>query len=297
MRLLIYGAGVIGCLYAALFSEAGYETVVYARGNRLKSLQERGLIYYKNKKTYKADINVISRLEDNDKYDFIFLTVRENQLHEALNELANNNSPTIVTMVNSLENYKNWEDICGEGRILPAFPGAGGSFDDDILNAALTPKIIQRTTFAEINGKETERVALLSEILKKSKIPFHKVKDMHTWQLCHLSLVVPIADAYYKAKNPEKAGYNRVLMNETAKQIKKNIKLLHKSGKTISPKKLNLFRMLPVGIISTVLSYVFKSKFGYTFMYCHSIKAPDEMQRLHNEFYEYINLLKQQIIM
>ena len=29
MKLLIYGAGVIGCLYAALFSKAGYNTTIY----------------------------------------------------------------------------------------------------------------------------------------------------------------------------------------------------------------------------------------------------------------------------
>ena len=41
--------------------------------------------------------------------------------------LKNNKSNTIVTMVNSLDSYKKWEDIVGTGRILPAFPGAGGS--------------------------------------------------------------------------------------------------------------------------------------------------------------------------
>ena len=35
MRILIYGAGVIGSLYAALFAEAGYDTNIYARGKRL----------------------------------------------------------------------------------------------------------------------------------------------------------------------------------------------------------------------------------------------------------------------
>ena len=34
MRILIYGAGVIGSLYAALFAEAGYDTNIYARGKR-----------------------------------------------------------------------------------------------------------------------------------------------------------------------------------------------------------------------------------------------------------------------
>ena len=50
MRILIYGAGVIGCLYASLFSEAGYDTYVYARGKRLESLNENGLLYRKKNK-------------------------------------------------------------------------------------------------------------------------------------------------------------------------------------------------------------------------------------------------------
>ena len=68
----------------------------------------------------------------------------KNQLYEALTELKNNKSNTIVTMINSLDSYNKWEDIVGKGRILPAFPGAGGSINDDgILDAALTPRLIQ----------------------------------------------------------------------------------------------------------------------------------------------------------
>lgn len=48
MRVLIYGAGVIGSLYAALFSEAGVDTSVYARGARLETLRRSGLRYEKN---------------------------------------------------------------------------------------------------------------------------------------------------------------------------------------------------------------------------------------------------------
>lgn len=139
MRILIYGAGVIGCLYASLFSEADYNTTIYSRGKRLESLMQDGLTYYKKNKILNAKVRIIDKLEDKDSYDFIFLTVRENQLHLALEQLKNNISPNIVTMVNSLEQYSVWEDICGKGRIIPAFPGAGGSFEENILNAALTP--------------------------------------------------------------------------------------------------------------------------------------------------------------
>ena len=48
MRILIYGAGVIGSLYAVLFAETGYDTSIYARGKRLEFFKKNGLLYKKN---------------------------------------------------------------------------------------------------------------------------------------------------------------------------------------------------------------------------------------------------------
>lgn len=288
MRLLIYGAGVIGCLYAALFSEAGYDTYIYARGKRLESLTKNGLLYRKDKKIKKAAVKIIDKVEANDIYDFIFLPVREHQVHEALKELSYNRSPNIVTMVNTLEPYCGWENICGKGRIIPAFPGAGGSFDGNVLCAALTPRMIQPTVFSEIDGKVTERILALADLFKHSKIPYQIVKDMHAWQLCHLAMVVPIAEAYYKAAEPEKAGRERKVMLDTAKNLRRNFSFLHKLGISLSPSKMNVFRFLPISILSMGLGVVFRSKFGNMFMYQHSMKAPDEMRQLHNQFYRYV---------
>ena len=51
----------------------------------------------------RAETTILEELSDNDVYNFVLLTVRENQLYEALAELKNNKSDTIVTMVNSLD--------------------------------------------------------------------------------------------------------------------------------------------------------------------------------------------------
>ena len=55
MRILIYGAGVIGSLDAALFAEAGYDTSIYARGKKLEALRNNGLLYKKNQEVIKAE--------------------------------------------------------------------------------------------------------------------------------------------------------------------------------------------------------------------------------------------------
>lgn len=288
MKILIYGAGVIGCLYAALFGKAGYDVTVYARGKRLEALKKDGLQYVLNGKKEKAHVTIIGKLEREDKYDFIFLTVKENQVHQALEELSTNNSPNIVTMVNTLKPYSEWERICGKGRIIPAFPGAGGGIENGVLNAALTPWIIQPTTFAEMDGSRTERTRALSAIFKKAKIPYQIVKDMHQWQLCHLAMVVPLADAYYMAKRPEDAWKESEVMAATAKQLKANFKTLYSFGVTLSPRKMNLFRLAPVWILKSGLVITFKSSFANIFMFQHAMNAPDEMRELHEVFYEFL---------
>ncbi len=43
---------------------------------------------------------------------------------------------------------------------------------------------------------------------------------MHMWQLWHLAMVVPIADAYYEADCSERAGRDWKIMKKTAKRLK-----------------------------------------------------------------------------
>ena len=107
---------------------------------------------------------------------------------------------------------------------------------------------------------------------------------MHAWQLCHLAMVVPIADAYYEAADPEHAGRDAVLMRKTAKQIRDNLNVIAARKIRLSPEKMQAFRLLPVPLVGFVLGFVFRSRFGNRFMYQHSMKAPDEMRRLHEQF-------------
>ncbi len=284
MRILIFGAGVIGSLYAALLAEAGFDVSVYARGLRLESLRQDGLLYKSNAEIRKAPVKVLSKLEAGDLYDLVFLTVRENQLHAALEELRQNSSPAIVTMVNSLETYEKWEAICGEGRIIPAFPGAGGGFDGNVLDAALTPRLIQPTTIGKTGGREKD----LARVLHRAKIPCQIVRDMHAWQLCHLAMVVPIADAYYETADPEHAGRDAALMRKTAKQIRDNLDAIAARKIRLSPGKMQAFRLLPAPLVGWALGFVFESSFGDRFMYRHSMKAPDEMRQLHEQLYRWL---------
>ena len=152
--------------------------------------------------------------------------------------------------------------------------------------------MIQPTTFAEISGNRSERTKQFSKILRHAHIPYQKVMDMHMWQLCHLALVVPIADAYYEADCPEKAGKEWKIMRKTAGRMKRNFIFLRKQKGKLSPWKMNIFRFVPLPIMALMLAVAFESSFGDKFMYQHAMKAPDEMRELHRQFYAYMKRMK-----
>ena len=61
MRILIYGAGVIGYLYAALLADASYDTSIYARGKRFEALRNNGLQYKKNQEINPKELSSFQR--------------------------------------------------------------------------------------------------------------------------------------------------------------------------------------------------------------------------------------------
>ena len=117
MRILIYGAGVIGSFYASRFAKAGLDVTIYARGQRLKELQGHGLWYRGKTRIHKVEVKTIGELKPDDRYQFIFLTVRENQAEEALKELKENQSPNgkkSVERAGSSRHFREREDVLTE---------------------------------------------------------------------------------------------------------------------------------------------------------------------------------------
>lgn len=286
MRILVYGAGVIGSLYASKLAKAGFDVTVLARGERLSWLNRNGLLYrFGADFIHKADVKIIDRLEDDDKYNYILLTVRANQAEDALRSLKSNSSKTIVTLVSNPKDYSEWENIVGEGRILPAYPGGGGSIVDGVLDAKLAPMLICPTTFGEISGESTRRSRALAYIFRKSHIPYKMVGDMHGWQLCQLSVAIPLANAYYNSDNPEKVWEDGSVIEMTVMEIRKNLESLNEQG-VLLPKQLKHFAMMPNRLNAIVLKMLYRSRFGNLFMFRHAINAPDELKMLEEELKE-----------
>jgi 2-dehydropantoate 2-reductase len=284
-RILIFGAGVIGSLYAVRFSETGFDVTLFARGARLTTLREKGLLYNHKNTTKKADVNIIEKLEDDDIYDFIFVAVRYDQVESALIALKQNKSKNIVTLANTVR-YDSWLEIIGD-KLIPGFPGAGGDIKDGVLYGKFAPKNTQGTMFGEIDGKTTDRIISLSKMFETAALPFEVAENILAFHITHATVVA--ANKYFYTDNGminvQKTKMKSILHN-FASEIKANLSIVEKAGIQITPSKIGIIKKIPNWVIAALVSLLLNIKFTRDVLLGnHALSARAEVFLLDKDFH------------
>jgi 2-dehydropantoate 2-reductase len=284
-RLLIFGAGAIGSLYALQFFKKGFDVTLLARGNRLEKLREDGLLHNEKGRISSVPVRVIDVLQDDDVYDFIFVTVRYDQMESALASIKGNKSENIVTLSNAAS-YDAWTAIAGD-RLIPGFPGAGGDIVEGVLSAQFV-KGIQGTVFGEIDGKKTERIKCLSEIFKHSDLAYEVSENILAFHLSHAAFAAAIKHFY--AENgmlDSKAAKRLHILMKLASSMKENIHALEKAGIPILDPKTRLVGKMPKWITMLIFYIMLSVKFTQSVLLGnHALAAKEETFQLDKAFRE-----------
>jgi choline dehydrogenase-like flavoprotein len=80
-KILVYGAGPLGSLFAARLQEGGNDVSLLSRGKRLDDLRQHGIVlkdFYTKKETV-TRVNIIEALAPEDAYDLVLVIMRKNQ--------------------------------------------------------------------------------------------------------------------------------------------------------------------------------------------------------------------------
>ncbi|MFB8377834.1 ketopantoate reductase family protein [Paenibacillus taichungensis] len=290
-RILIFGAGVIGSMYAMKLIEAGFDVTLFAHSNRFKSLRENGLQYKEKHIVRSIKVNVIDTLENDDIYDFIFVTVRYDRSESALLALKDNQSKNIVTMTSNSIGFSSWLDIIGH-RLLPAFPGFGGQIKDGVLHARFLPRNIAATAFGEINGVVTERIENLALLFKTAKLPYVIKKDMQAYLITHS--VSDIAMLSFLQSGNKTIDIKTARTRKTARKItvtlKAYLRAIQKAGVLIDPPVLNLVLKFPNLFLDLVFMTWLRTKMVRDMMLPdYANNANNEIVRLSNDLMKFLN--------
>lgn len=290
-RILIFGAGVIGSMYAIKLIEAGFDVTLFAHSNRFKSLIENGL-QYKEKGTVRSiQVNVIDTLENDDVYDFIFVTVRYDRSESALLALKDNQSKNIVTMTSNSIGFSSWLDIVGD-RLLPAFPGFGGQIKDGVLHPRFLPKIIAATAFGEINGVVTERIENLAKLFKTAKLPYVIKKDMQAYLITHSVSDIAMLSVLQSENKiiDKKTARTRKTARKITVTLKAYLRAIQKAGVSIDPPMLKMVLKFPNLFLDLFFMTWLRTKMVSDMMLPdYSNNANNEIVQLSNDLMKFLS--------
>lgn len=154
MKILVFGAGVIGTLYGWAFESAGHSVSLLVRpghedrwtnGINLQILDARG-----GKEQEVGDLyrpHIVTSFAAEDGYDVVIEAVRYSQVEEILPDLVANLGQAILLLFSN-----NWQGLDAIDRLLPkgryvlGLPVAGGKMVNDVLDGALQGRVVLGTS-------------------------------------------------------------------------------------------------------------------------------------------------------
>lgn len=194
MKILVFGAGVLGCNLARNLFRAGKEVTLLARGNWAEEMQKNGL-RIKDELSPKVSVShipVVTELTPEDRYDVIFVVVRYTQIDSILEVLRANPTKNIVFIGNNVR-ARALVDLLPEKNILFAFASSAGHRERDRVNSVDLKKI----TIGQLLGFPSNE-QLIGRIFDGTKYKVVYEPNMEDYLLCHAAFVLPVAFACYK---------------------------------------------------------------------------------------------------
>ena len=282
MNILVYGAGVLGSLYAARLQEAGQHVTVLARGQRLQDIREHGIIIEDvlSGRTTTTHVNVVEQLGPADRYDLAVVIMGKHQVAAVLPQLAaNRHIPSVLFVHNNAAGPQALVEALGRGRVLLGFAGAGGKREGHVIHALLIKQ--QPTTLGELDGSTTPRLEQIVNALKDAGFPVAISANIDAALKTHAVFITCMESAVAVAGGNHELASRRDLLLLMVSAIRQGFKGLQARGLPIVPFNLKLmFLWMPHWFPVLYWQRALQSKLGEYSLAAHAKAAPGEVRQL-----------------
>ena len=287
MKVLVFGAGVLGCNLARNMLRAGKDVTLLARGKWAEEIRNNGL-RIKDKFSPRVScsrIPVATELAPDDAYDVIFVVARYTQLDAITDMLRKNATKNIVFVGNNVRAEALAAEL-PEKNVMFAFTSAAGHRESDrVVSIDLKKVTVGQLAYAPSNER------LIGEIFDGTKYRVAYEPNMGDYLLCHAAFVLPAAFACYKTDGDlKKLKGNTAYLSRMLDANIEGYRAIRNAGHAILPKEdtdfegaayrktcLRFFKL----ICATVLGKICVSD--------HAMNAVEEMSALNRDLKQFFD--------
>ncbi len=238
MKILVFGAGLIGTTYAWQLQEAGCDVTLFVRRQRMVRYSHSGIsvTYTDMRKTRKEEGHtvyrpaVVDRLEARQAFDLIIVAVRSNQWQDAIPYVAKYSGNADILFLGNM--WDEWE-LAGKhlpaGRYFLGFPEivSGGHIENGIDCYMFKNR---HTWLGEPGGRETDRLRKTAAIFETAGLQpmvSLKIKDLLTTHYLFSAITPGLIS---KAGSARLFASNKTLVKQYVFALKEGMKVCRKRG-------------------------------------------------------------------
>ena len=233
MRILVYGAGVIGCNLARNLFRSDNDVTLLARGKWAKKIEKNGLCIKDKFSPHMSvsHISTITELAPNDIYDVIFVVVQYTQIKCVIDILRANETKNIIFVGNNVRASET-AALLPDKNVMFAFSLSAGHRENDYVASVDLRKI----TIGPLSGSPSQE-RLVEQIFDCTKYKVVYEPRMDDYLLCHAAFVIPAAFACYKADGDlKKLKGNTAYLNRLVDANIEGYRAIRNAGHEILPK-------------------------------------------------------------
>ncbi|WP_418040358.1 ketopantoate reductase family protein [Paenibacillus xylanilyticus] len=265
MKILVYGAGVLGSQLAHVLVRGGNDVTVLARGKRAEELEKDGVVirHVFQFRTTVDPVRVTRELKAEDVYDLIFVVMKYNDFPSVLPILASNRSANIVIVGNnadarSMQTYLE-DNSPVDKQVAFGFHVSGGKRHQDRMMSIGGGKGLM--VIGALDGKIPFQPQL-DQAFAKAKYKLDVIEDIDAWLKSHLIPILMLnAVSFDEERELKKLEGNREQLLHMIGAMNEGIAVLEAMGIDMIPRAqaklirkhkrllyllLKIYSMLPV---------------------------------------------------
>jgi 2-dehydropantoate 2-reductase len=290
-KILVYGAGPLGSLFAARLQQGGNDVSILARGPRLDQLREHGIVLVDVQTQEKTitQVKVVEELAPDDAYDLVLVIMRKNHALQILPVLAaNQQTPNVLFLMNNAAGPGAFAEALGAERVLVGFPASAGYREGHTIHCLTgTEENKAHVPFGEVDGRITARTQQVARILESGPGFGAKIRtDMDTWHKYHVALLFPtLAPTLWAAGiDNYRLARTRDLVVQGIRAMREAFRVLRSMGLPVTPPKYKMIEWLPEPILVPLVQRLLANPLMETALVKHAEAARSEVDHLIDEF-------------
>lgn len=226
-KILVYGAGVLGSLYSARLHEAGHDVSLVARGERLSTLREQGVLLAEGDSPVVRQVRVPVVENPAGEYDLIAVFVRSHQVDAVLESIAELDGD-VLFLLNWAAGPEPLAAAIGRGRVLLGFPNEGGTMDGDVVRYRQSTPLTRLVSMSigELDGRTTPRLERIVQTFRSAGFTAKAESRMDAWLRTHAAFEVPLGQAVHAAGGLEALAGDLTAIRRMIQLMRQNFKAL-----------------------------------------------------------------------